>query len=82
MRWLIFGAGVLGSFYAVKPLACGHEVTVFARGRRAEQLRAEGLVVQVYERSYRTTRGAINVEGFDKCNVVASPEPKCGPRSN
>ena len=51
MRWLIFGAGVLGSFYAVKLLACGHEVTVLARGRRAEQLRAEGLVVQEYERS-------------------------------
>jgi hypothetical protein len=31
---------------------------------------------------YRTTRGATKAEGFDKCNVVASPEPKCGPRSN
>ncbi len=48
MRLLIFGAGVLGSFYAVKLLACGHEVTVFARGRRAAQLRADGLVVQEY----------------------------------
>jgi hypothetical protein len=31
---------------------------------------------------YRTTRGATKVEAFDKCNVIASPEPKCGPRSN
>jgi hypothetical protein len=31
---------------------------------------------------YRTGRGATKAEGFDKCNVVASPEPKCGPRSN
>lgn len=31
---------------------------------------------------YRTTRGATKPEGFDKCNVVASPEPTCGPRSN
>ena len=31
---------------------------------------------------YRTTRGATKLEGFDRCNVVASPEPKCGPRSN
>ena len=31
---------------------------------------------------YRTTRGATKPEGFVKCNVVASPEPKCGPRSN
>ena len=38
MRLLIFGAGVLGTFYAVKLLACGHDVTVLARGRRAAQL--------------------------------------------
>lgn len=31
---------------------------------------------------YRTTRGATKAEGFDKCNVVASPEPRCGARSN
>ena len=31
---------------------------------------------------YRTTRGAIKVEGFEICNVVASPVPKCGPRIN
>jgi hypothetical protein len=31
---------------------------------------------------YRTTRGATKPEGFDRCNVVASPEPQCGPRSN
>jgi hypothetical protein len=31
---------------------------------------------------YRTTRGATKLEGFDRCNVVVSPEPKCGPRSN
>jgi hypothetical protein len=31
---------------------------------------------------YRTTRGATKPEGFDRCNVVTSPEAKCGPRSN
>ena len=31
---------------------------------------------------FRTTRGAIKVEALDVCNVVASPEPKCGPRRN
>jgi hypothetical protein len=31
---------------------------------------------------YRTTRGATKPEGFDRCNVVSSPEAKCGPRSN
>ena len=48
MRLLIFGAGVLGSFYAVKLLAAGHAVTVLARGRRAAQRRANGLVAQEY----------------------------------
>jgi hypothetical protein len=31
---------------------------------------------------FRTTRGATKAEGFDRCKVVASPEPKCGPRSH
>ena len=31
---------------------------------------------------YRTARGATKQEGFDKCNVIPSPEMKCGPRSN
>lgn len=31
---------------------------------------------------YRTTRGATKAEAFDRCIVVPSPEPKCGPRSN
>ncbi len=31
---------------------------------------------------YRTTRGATKVEAFDACNVVPSPEARCGPRSN
>lgn len=48
MRLMIFGAGVLGTFYAAKLLACGHEVTVLARGSRAAQTRADGLVAQEY----------------------------------
>jgi hypothetical protein len=31
---------------------------------------------------FRTTGGAIKVEAFGVCNVVPSPEPKCGPRRN
>ena len=51
MRLLIFGAGMLGSFYAVKLLAAGHGVTILARGRRAAQLGEDGLVVQEYGRN-------------------------------
>lgn len=31
---------------------------------------------------YRTMRGATKPEGFDQCNVIPSPEIKCGPRRN
>ena len=30
---------------------------------------------------FRTTRGATKVEAFDHCNVIASPEARCGPRT-
>ena len=43
---MIFGAGVLSTFYAAKLQACGHDVTSLARGRQAEQIRDDGLVVQ------------------------------------
>ena len=51
MRLLIFGAAVPGSLYAVKLLAASHDVTVPARGRRAAQLRADGLAAQAYGRN-------------------------------
>ena len=59
MRFLIFGAGVLGSFYAVKLLACGHDVTVLARGLRASQLRVDGLVVQEHKGICRRARVSV-----------------------
>ena len=29
---------------------------------------------------HRMTQGATKAEGVDRCNVVMSPEPRCGPR--
>ena len=60
----IFGAGVLGGLHAVKLLACGHEVTVLARGRRATQLRADGLVVSEHGRGCLRARVAV-IESLD-----------------
>ena len=59
MCLLIFGAGVLGTFYAAKLQACGHAVTVLARGRRAVQLRNDGLVVQKRGRGYLRTQTSV-----------------------
>lgn len=59
MRILIFGAGVLGSFYGAKLASAGHDVTVLARGSRAEQIREHGLVVE--ERGRATVRAQVRV---------------------
>ena len=43
MRILIYGAGVIGSLYAALFAESGIEATVYARGRRLESLRRDGL---------------------------------------
>lgn len=56
MRILIFGAGVLGTFYGARLSANGNDVTVLARGRRAEQVRADGLMIEERGRGKLHTR--------------------------
>jgi 2-dehydropantoate 2-reductase len=46
MNILIYGAGVLGSRYAMALTQAGHQVTLLARGQRLEQLRQHGVVLQ------------------------------------
>lgn len=46
MRFTIVGAGALGSILGAHLAAAGHEVTLVARGTRAEQLRGQGLRVR------------------------------------
>ncbi|GIO16591.1 2-dehydropantoate 2-reductase [Cohnella xylanilytica] len=48
MRILVYGAGVLGSYLAHVLVRGGNEVTVLARGKRAEQLTTNGLVIRHY----------------------------------
>ncbi len=43
---IIFGAGVQGTLYGVRLARAGHDVTLIARGRRAEELRRHGAVTQ------------------------------------
>jgi 2-dehydropantoate 2-reductase len=47
MRILIYGAGVIGSIFAGKLAASGHDITMLARGRRAEELREHMLSLSV-----------------------------------
>lgn len=44
MKLLIYGAGVIGSLYAVLFREAGYDVTVYARGRRLEILESKGLL--------------------------------------
>ncbi len=46
MRTLVFGAGALGSLFSARLLEAGHDVTLLARGRRLEDLRAHGVVLE------------------------------------
>ncbi len=47
MRILIYGAGVIGSIFAGKLAAAGQDVTILARGSRAEALRQNGIILSV-----------------------------------
>ncbi|MEO6955926.1 MAG: 2-dehydropantoate 2-reductase N-terminal domain-containing protein [Antricoccus sp.] len=53
MRILVFGAGVIGSVYAANLLRASHEVTLLARGRRLEDLRTHGLILDNAESGQR-----------------------------
>ncbi|MDQ0195292.1 ketopantoate reductase [Paenibacillus wynnii] len=48
MRILVFGAGVLGSYLAHALVRGGNDITVLARGKRAEELNNDGVVVRHY----------------------------------
>lgn len=66
MKILVYGAGVLGGTLAHVLIKAGNEVTILARGKRAEQLEQNGLVIRHYLQR-RTT--------VDRPAVVRSLEP-------
>lgn len=60
MRILVYGAGVLGSYLAHELLHGGNDVTILARGRRADELQQNGNVIRHYLQ-LRTTVDKVNV---------------------
>ena len=46
MRIVIFGAGMQGTLYGVRLAHAGHELTIIARGPRADELRLDGAVIE------------------------------------
>jgi len=65
MRILVLGAGVIGSVYASKLLEAGHEVVLFARGRRLTDLQSCGLVMEEAESGQRTALPVTAVDVLD-----------------
>lgn len=65
MRILVLGAGVIGSVYASKLLAAGHEVVLLARGRRLTDLQSCGLVMEETESGQRTALPVTAVDVLD-----------------
>ena len=55
MKILVQGAGVVGSFNAARLTDAGQDVTLLARGRRLDDLRAHGVVLEDFRSGRRTT---------------------------
>jgi len=76
MKILIFGAGVLGSLYAAKFKEAGMDVALVARGKKVNELREKGIVLQDFKTGERTTTkvrildGMPEEEYFDACVVM------------
>ena len=55
MRICIFGAGAVGSHFAVRLALAGHEVACVARGAHLEAVRAKGLTLRVGEAEFNAS---------------------------
>jgi 2-dehydropantoate 2-reductase len=73
---LVFGAGVLGSLYALMLHKAGNDVTVVARGRRYDDISTQGIVIEHFDSGERQS-AAVKVvkempvdEHYDFCLVA------------
>ena len=48
MKYVFFGAGIIGSVYAAKLHEAGIDVTVVARGKRLEDIKKHGIVLEYF----------------------------------
>ena len=73
MRFLIFGAGVLGSLYGARLCRAGHDVTLLARGERAVHVRCHGIVLQDALKGTRTVtpiKVAEEIDSGDRFDAI------------
>ena len=60
MRILIYGAGVIGSLYAALFAEAGYDTSIYARGKRFEALRNNGLQ---YKKNQEVKKAEIRILG-------------------
>ena len=60
MRILIYGAGVIGSLYAVLFAETGYDTSIYARGKRLEFLKKNGLL---YKKNQKIRRAEATILG-------------------
>ncbi|MBN1485360.1 MAG: ketopantoate reductase family protein [Chloroflexia bacterium] len=65
MDILIYGAGVLGSVYAALLHEAGHQVAILARGRRLEDIREHGIILEDGQTGQRTVSRVPAVERLE-----------------
>ena len=60
MKILIYGAGVIGSLYAVLFAEAGYDTSIYARGKRLEFLKKNGLL---YKKKQDLIKAEIKILG-------------------
>jgi 2-dehydropantoate 2-reductase len=66
MKFIVLGAGGVGSYFAAKLLQAGHELVLVARGEHLEALQTEGLHVLHPQCSFCAPVNAIALEGLTR----------------
>jgi len=65
MKLLVYGAGPLGSIFAARLHAAGHDVHLLARGSRLEALRRHNVVIEDIRSKQTTVTRVPLVERLD-----------------
>ncbi|MBO5319357.1 MAG: ketopantoate reductase family protein [Ruminococcus sp.] len=71
MRLLIYGAGVIGCLYATLFSKAGYDVTLYARGKRLEAFKKNGLLYEINGKTYKAEVNIIDsLEENDKYDFI------------
>jgi 2-dehydropantoate 2-reductase len=81
MRWLVYGAGNIGSLYAARLAQSSQDVSILARGPRLRQIRQHGIELEEAASGKRTTTNVAVVERLDPHDaydlvLVVLPKPR------